>query len=390
MDILFVYIDYFKNYDIVWAIKEMGYRVDTIDEAFMSYENNDLVCKILEGRLHNKYDMVMSYGFNKDVSNICEKNHVKYVSWTYDSFTFTLHDKVIENECNYIFVFDKWEMELLKKNYNQPHIYHLPLCANNTRINNLATADSDIANYGTDLAFVGTLYNNNEYDDLASGFTENNRGYFQDVFNYFVGKWNNESIYDWFSIDEVRLIDDMLPEYARNDTDIDGRYYYAAKILNRKIGQLERKQSLRELAKDRTIRLYSDIENNRLDCSNVEQCPRVNYFDEMSKAFLYARINLNITLRGIRTGIPLRCFDVMGAGGFLLSSYQEELMDYFIPGEDMDIFHSIEELRDKSNFYLSHEDIRSRIALNGYRKINAEHTYVHRMEEICRIVLKVE
>ena len=36
-----------------------------------------------------------------------------------------------------------------------------------------------------------------------------------------------------------------------------------------------------------------------------------------------------MTIRNIRTGIPLRVWDILGAGGFLLTNYQIELTDYF-------------------------------------------------------------
>ena len=37
--------------------------------------------------------------------------------------------------------------------------------------------------------------------------------------------------------------------------------------------------------------------------------------------FANSKVNLNITLRNIKTGIPLRALDIMGAGGFLLTNY---------------------------------------------------------------------
>ncbi|MCR5282252.1 MAG: glycosyltransferase, partial [Lachnospiraceae bacterium] len=39
---------------------------------------------------------------------------------------------------------------------------------------------------------------------------------------------------------------------------------------------------------------------------------------------------------------------------------------------------------DKCAFYLSHEEIRQRIALNGYRKVKESHTYQKRFAEMLR------
>ena len=50
----------------------------------------------------------------------------------------------------------------------------------------------------------------------------------------------------------------------------------------------------------------------------------------MPYVFRNSRINLNITLRSIKSGIPLRCMDIYGAGGFLLSNYQTDLFDVIV------------------------------------------------------------
>ena len=41
-----------------------------------------------------------------------------------------------------------------------------------------------------------------------------------------------------------------------------------------------------------------------------------------------SKINLNMTNYPIKTGLPLRIFDLMGAGGFVISNYQAEIPEY--------------------------------------------------------------
>ena len=55
----------------------------------------------------------------------------------------------------------------------------------------------------------------------------------------------------------------------------------------------------------------------------------------MPLIFRESKINLNITLRSITSGMPLRALDIMGAGGFLLSNYQQELAENYIDGEEL-------------------------------------------------------
>ena len=93
-----------------------------------------------------------------------------------------------------------------------------------------------------------------------------------------------------------------------------------------------------------------------------------------------------ITLRSIQSGIPLRCIDIMASGGFLLSNYQEDFYDSFIPGEDCVLYESVENCIDKCRYYLSHEAERAQIAQNGLGRIRDNHTYEIRLSQIFNIV----
>ena len=86
--------------------------------------------------------------------------------------------------------------------------------------------------------------------------------------------------------------------------------------------------------------------------------------------------------RGIKSGIPLRAYDIMGAGGFLLSNFQADFLDDFIPGEDFVYYESKEDLLQMVAYYLDHEEERKAIAKNGHDKVAKGHTYRHRIREM--------
>ena len=98
-------------------------------------------------------------------------------------------------------------------------------------------------------------------------------------------------------------------------------------------------------------------------------------------------INLNISLRSIVTGIPMRIFDIMGAGGFVLTDYREDMLQFFVPGEDFVYYESREDLLEKIDYYLAHDDERRQIAASGHEKIAQAHTFDHRVREILDVVL---
>ena len=72
----------------------------------------------------------------------------------------------------------------------------------------------------------------------------------------------------------------------------------------------------------------------------------------------------------------------MGAGGFLLTNYQNDFAMHFVDGEDYVSYSDREDMLNKIKYYLEHEDERKLIAENGCRKVREEHTYTQRLSEI--------
>ena len=105
----------------------------------------------------------------------------------------------------------------------------------------------------------------------------------------------------------------------------------------------------------------------------------------MPRVFRESKINLNITLRSITSGIPLRALDIMGAGGFLMSNYQPELAEYFINGQDMVMFDSPEDMQWKIRYYLQRDEERQQIANNGLEKVKKEFSYDIQLAKIMQL-----
>ncbi len=117
----------------------------------------------------------------------------------------------------------------------------------------------------------------------------------------------------------------------------------------------------------------------------INKVPPVDYYTEMPTVFYSSKINLHIGLYSIPYGISQRQLDIMSCGGFLLSSYQPELFDYFIPGEDFDYFTCAEDALDKCRFYIKNEEIRRKIAVSGRIKTNEMFDYEKRVKELMSI-----
>ena len=161
-------------------------------------------------------------------------------------------------------------------------------------------------------------------------------------------------------------------------------WVYAHYFLARQVTALERTEILNLLSKKYQVDLYTYEETRELP--GVRNRGTAEVMKEAPMIYRCSKINLNITLKSILTGIPLRSFEIMGNKGFLLSNYQEDYLEFFIDGEDFIYYTDYEDLETKTEYYLSHEKERKEIAENGYRKVKREHTYRKRVNEIMDVI----
>lgn len=99
---------------------------------------------------------------------------------------------------------------------------------------------------------------------------------------------------------------------------------------------------------------------------------------EMLAAFSKARICLNFvkTIDGSgRFQLKGRIFEIVMAGGFVLSEHSDELADYFDIGREIDTFRSPQELVKKIKFYLENDEIRLRMLAKAKQKAETYYSF---------------
>lgn len=74
--------------------------------------------------------------------------------------------------------------------------------------------------------------------------------------------------------------------------------------------------------------------------------------------------------------------DIMECGGFVLTSYREEIAEHFVNGEECVIYENLEDMYAKAKFYLEHEEERQRIAISGFEKVRRDFTFDNALRRI--------
>lgn len=384
------------NYrDIEQTFLLLGHTVDNIEQELGSYDVSPEFERVIEEKIRGThYDMVFTVNYFPLISNVCERTGVKYVSWTCDNPLISMYHESVFHDCNYIFTFDKTNY-LEFRGMGVKHIWYLPLAVDTERMDALlgapeeagrrkATQDPEMQKYRGDVAFVGSLYERNSYDKIKNRLPGYLRGYFDAVMEAQLNISGANIVEPMLTTNILEQLQEYFQLEKSEGSFSDLGLIFQTTVLGFKIAEIERRRALIELSKHFKVNVYSNSDVS--DLLRIQYCGSVDYWSEMPKVFRMSKINLNFTIPNIKSGIPLRIWDVLGCGGFLLTNYQAEIPYYFKEGEDLVCFDGLEDLCEKVGYYLEHEEERKRIAWNGYRKVREKHSYIERIHTILDTV----
>ena len=396
--ILFVQWDAFMQKGMENALNRlksrMNFEYETFFYRFVNWDEDDIFTKIFEGKLaeqsqnarktaqmacgekHSVYDAVLTVNFSPLISDVCQKYGVIYLAWVYDCPLHIRKTKSLFNKCNRIFFFDKGQADLYEKQ-GVSGARHLELAADTDIYDKVAISEADKKAYECDVSLVGKLYKS-DFSYLCGPLTQYQRGYLEGIIS------SQSQLYGGYILGE--LIDSQLMNQL-NDMyrKASGGKFAVSKAelefaMNCEITGRERYMALALLSNRHKVNVYTNDSDERLQ--NVHFGGYLDYYGQMPKAFKLSRINLNISLKAIQTGIPLRVFDVLACRGFLLTNYQEEIALNFEDGVELVMYSDVADLVAKAEYYLKHEDERLAIADNGYEKVKKVFTFDRQMEKI--------
>ncbi len=387
MRILYYDWDEFNGDDLRDAMYRLGYFVEVLKIRLSDGRIRKSTCDELRERLKRAedgirfYDAVFSFDFFPEVSEVCQDLGVKYVSWVFDCPHYPLFSEQLANPVNSVHIFDRMLCDELEGRGCVTTIHHTPLAVNAERLKKAGLAATGEIDYLHDVSFIGNLYDNefNFYDQAS--FPEELKEYLGDVFEA------QQKIYGADILSDKRVISGDIMHELRVWISFEntGKFHIdydraILDILRKKVTILERRRIMEELGKRFNTVIYTT--KDAKDIPGVQNLGLADYTDLMPRVFHRSKVNINITMRCIQSGIPLRVMDVLAAGGFLLTSYTPEIAEQFVDGEDLAIAWTPEELIEKAGYYLEHDDERKEIARRGQQKVFEKFGYERLLPEI--------
>lgn len=376
MKVLFWQWNAFMQMGMENALKKLNIEYRVFYYQLRDWEHDTAFIGKLERELEQEtFDAVLSVNYCPLVSVVCQNHSVSYIAWVYDSPVHIRNISSFHNTCNRIYFFDRGQAEKYRKEGYQT-VFHLPLAADET----VWKFQDDTNQCCCDVAFVGQLYQS-DYNYLMSPLPQYYRGMMDGILAaqgqvygaYFLDEMITDAL-----MEKLNVFYRKASENKKTVLKSELEYACACEITGR-----ERFTALSLLARRYDIHLYSGERNHRIE--EVRSKGYADYYTQMPSVFRTAKINLNISLKTIRTGIPLRVLDVLSCGGFLITNYQEELPEYFEPGVDLVVYNDVRDMVLKVDYYLKHEEEREAIAKNGYSKVRKYFGFEERMRHLLKL-----
>lgn len=381
----------FTNQDLYQALKEekINFRIARIPFKPRIVEQQEQFKEKLEEIFEkDPCDAIFSINYFDCIAEVCHEKDVMYIAWTYDSPAMGGKVQSFFLPNNRIFLFDSAEVAKSTK-AGMPNLYHLDLAVDVKRYNRYRVTPMEQLKYTAEISFVGQLYENLMQEVLGC-LSPYASSYLSALVDIQMRNYNVNLIEPLVTprliqfMDNPQLREKMKPFMQERGITSGGiRTEAMIEMLLTRVTNRERILLLALLSKYHQVKLFSGDRHQVLE--NVIFGGRVNYIKEMPKVFKCSKINLNITKRSIEKGIPLRCLDIMGCRGFLMTNYQEDLLNYLEDGKDMVIYYGMEDAVEKADFYLKNTKLREEIAASGYKKVKEYFNYHRQLEKIWEI-----
>lgn len=442
MNILICRWDIFVYPDILDTMKNEGHLCDVLDFSAIKMSDEDIASfsKVLEDKLcektsekETKYDAVFSVNFFSYIAEVCHRQNIRYICYNVDSPLLNMQHPSVNYKTNCIYTFDSSEAKHFNNNGTDT-VHYLPLCTNTKRVQalienshnlsdltdndfiksnlpeqtayknisikninlkqteNYTTAKSEytksyknnlFSKYKYDISFVGNLYDKNRYDEMEHTLPDYLCGYMDAAIEAQLNVSGGNLLKNMLTPEII----DMLSEYTdikrSTQSNADLKFHFATSVLSHKTAAKMRTMTLNRLAMKypKNVHLFTTSDSSALFPMLITH-KAADYFLEAPLVFAHSKININMTAPNIETGIPLRVFEILGAGGFLITDWREDLKDCFTIGKDLEVYNGIDDLLEKTDYYLKHEDKRTAIAMHGLETVQSRHDYSVRIREI--------
>lgn len=387
MNILIIKSSSYIQQDIEEAFSLLGHTLYSVAAPPTDSNQQDVYLQSLVSDITDCSPVfVFSIGFYPFISYACELLGLRYIVWMTDNYHPNYFSPAIRNSQTWLFVSDSSLTKELRE-LGAPHASFLPLAAGLPRINRMLKQDYDRSHFACDVSLFGNILSRDELGphplSADNALRDSTKGYLEGCIacqyqaRLFPPMSENLPPYVWEDL--YRNFPVTLGNSLEHPT-----HYYDYNYFNPVITYIDRQlhfESLAHQTRFQTVYLYSRSEFNS---EKIVQRPFEDYKNKLPQIAQNSTINLVITHRNYRTGIPASAWEIMASKGFLLSNSQTDY-ETLLPAKPI-LYQTDRELFSKAAYYFHHEAERKEIIEELYKEVATHHTYEERMKEMLSIL----
>lgn len=379
-----------SNDETLLAFDKLGFKYDSFQAGDIRKSTGEEFLDRINRHLDFcTYAFIFSLNYFPEVAEAAFTHETPYIAWTYDSPINIGARQYANYPTTHIFLFDSNECEQYKQ-AGFTNVDYVPLAVNVEKYDSIICTPEDIKKYEASISFVGSLYAT-KLNDAMKYLPDYQKGYLNALVDNILYTRNYDLLKSLETTELTKFLDNKkFNKIVNNEWDtIENKledtvsFGRLKTLLLKNVTNRERLILISMLSNHWDFKLYSysthDVFKSTIECGTVD------YYTEMPKVFKCSKINMNMTLRNIQTGIPLRCLDIMGCHATLFSNHQKDFDEYFKDGESLILYDTFEEAYDKVDFYLKNDTIRERITDKGYQIVKEHFNYSVLMKKVIEM-----
>ena len=371
--------------DLIDALKQERFDVFLMDTASISVEELTILSKQFRPNL------VAAINYKTGLAEFCHTQGVPLISWEIDPTNDTIGRVTTPTDKSHIFTYRSAQVAAFCK-AGFENVSYLPLATNPNVRHLLSLDENDIKHYGAELCFVGASMQDQAAKSREAFFS----GYKQRAGNHHKADSNKienrleslltEQREDFSTYRIPELIAKYMPELRELWPVTEGDVSPA--MLIAEITATEKRQEyIRSLGKHGIV-VWGDSNWKTLEPDGIHYMGSARHKTELTKIYCATHINIDVGRIYQPDIVPMRIFDILSCGGFVLAEYNNALEELFDIGSEIDSYSSSEELQNKVDYYLNHPETVQKIARQGMERVHKDHTISSRVRHMlgaCRV-----
>ena len=364
--------------DVSKALKVFGYTLYTLDVTRLSVEEISLNIK----RFNPQVAFAVNY--TNGLAELFESHGVDLICWEVDPATDHLKPISTSSDRAYVFTYREANVEeFVKAGFK--NVEYLPLASDTEKRmpTKLSTEEHDI--YDARLSFVGSSMTENAIS-LRKIFLSQYKVY-RDGSEDAVEE-GNRLLEEILSVQRQNFSICVIPDFL--DKYFSGFISYLLKlpgahnpfILVGEIAAAEKRANYIANLGSLGVKVWGDDGWLSTEQYGVKYMGSAGHTCEINKIYSASSINVDINRLYQMDIVPMRIFDIIACGGFVLAEYSKELSNIFEIGKEVETYSTLDELVSKATYYLDHESEALEIAKRGRGAVLKNHRISGRVKHM--------